>query len=51
MMDDSSLRVDSQPKFIGLIWGLVALTESLHSSDEMGEFLQWQQSRQQHHKH
>jgi len=38
-VDDSSLPADSQPKSVGLVWGLVAIWRSLHSSHEPGELL------------
>jgi len=38
--DSSQFLVDSQPKSTGLVWGLVAPSLSLNSSNEPGEQLQ-----------
>jgi len=37
-VDDNSLQVDSQPKSVGLVWGLVL---SLDSLNELSELWQW----------
>jgi len=36
-----SLQADSQPKSIGLDWGRRSVDAVLHSSNELGELLQW----------
>ena len=36
----ANLSADSQPKSVGLVWGLVATRRCLHSSNEPGELSQ-----------
>ena len=37
----ANLSADSQPKSVGLVWGLAATRRCLHSSNEPGKLSQW----------